>query len=270
MGGAYPITSASPDVLFYNPALVRNARGMQLSQQRYGGSSSLTQFVASSTANITAGVQILDFGVNGIMIGDQSLAIPVRSTNRASQVEGVIGYARTIKGLRLGGAAKWVEDYRFGAHTGGASFDVGAYANPADFLSVSLVGENLGEDGDGASFDLPRRIQLGLATDSHELGPLDVMMSGEVHDVKDGKVGGGLGAELSYWPFGGLTFYARGGVRMGTTKLHIVVPDRSLTEVKQQPVTAGGGVSYKRMTFEYAWEPFFGAPDAHRFGLHIN
>src|SRR3954471_1629341 len=64
MGGAYPVSSAGPDIVFYNPALVRNARGMMLSHERFGSESSLTSFAATSTTNITIGVQVLDYGAN--------------------------------------------------------------------------------------------------------------------------------------------------------------------------------------------------------------
>lgn len=272
MGGAYPITSASPDVVFYNPALVRGTRGLDMEHQRYAGNSSMTSFATSSTTGLAFGVQVLDQGdATGIVIGgDRSLSPPIASTTRAGEAEGVIAYARTVHGLRLGAAGKWVQDWRSGASTGAASFDVGFTANPLNFLSVAIAGQNLGKTGSTAEFDLPRRAQLLLATDSHEVGPLDVMASGEVHMVRGGKTGGGLGAEVSYWPFNGLTFFVRGGVRMGTTSLRVVVPDRRTTLVKQGAPTAGGGVSYKRFTFEYALETFKGVSASHRFGIHIN
>jgi hypothetical protein len=172
--------------------------------------------------------------------------------------------------VRLGVAGKWIQQWRDGMGTGGAAFDVGATANPLGFLAVGLVAQNLGPTGDDAKLDLPRRLQLQLATDSHELGPLDIMASGEVHKVRNGKVGGGIGTEISYWPFNRLTFFARGGLRMGTTSLRVIVPDRSLTIVKQNPPTAGAGVSYKRMTFSYAWDSLAGAADGHRFQVDIN
>lgn len=271
MGGAYPITSAQPDIIFYNPALIRNARGVLLSHQRYAGAGGLTTFATSSPAPISFGVQILDFGEPAaILIGDRSLALPVVSTTRAGEAEGVIAYARTVHGLRLGAAGKWVQHWSGSASTGDAVFDVGAYANPIGFLSVGIVGQNLGDGRAGASFDLPRRGQLVIATDSHEFGPMDVRASGEVHMVRGGKTGGGLGAELSYWPFGGLSFALRGGLRMGTTTLRVVAPDRSMTLIRQGVPTAGAGVRYKKFTFDYAFESFRGIEGSHRVGVVIN
>lgn len=278
MGGAYPITSVQPDVVFHNPALIRNARGISISHQVYAGESSLTTFATPAATPLSFGVQVLEFGEPvaefgkpaGVLVGDRSLAVPVSSTARAGEAEGVIAYARTVKGLRLGVAGKWVQHWSGGTSTGDAAFDVGAYANPIDFLSVGIVAQNLGDDRAGAPFDLPRRGQLTIATSSTELGPLDVMATGEMHIVSGGKTGGGIGAELSYWPFNGLTFALRGGARMGTTSLRVVIPGESMILIKQGVPTAGAGVRYKRFTFDYAFESFRGASASHRIGVLIN
>jgi hypothetical protein len=272
MGGAYPIRSAAPDVVFTNPALVGNARGISLSVERYAGDATLTTFAASSTTNITFGVQILGFDDPAFpLIGDQSLALAIGTgSSRAGEIAGTIGYSRTVLGVRLGAAGKWIEHWGNAQSTGAPAVDVGVTATPLDFLAVGLTAQNIGDFSADEALRLPFRTQLSLATSSTELGPLDVSASGEAHTVRDGKIGGGLGAQLSYWPFNGLTFYARGGARMGTTTLRIIGLGSSAVIVKQGIPTAGAGLTYKRFRFEYALDTFRGASDAHRFQVNIN
>ena len=76
---------------------------------------------------------------------------------------------------------------------------------------------------------------------------------------------GALGADMSYWPFTGLTFAARAGVRFGTESFDLF----PAVVVEESTFTAGGGVTWQRVTLDYAWEPFQNAGDAHRIGLRI-
>jgi hypothetical protein len=272
MGGAYPLTSARSDIVFYNPAMARGANGLLFSHERYGDAASLTSFVTGSTTNLTFGVQILDYRTesgSAATLDERQLS---RGGNlRAGEAEGVVGYARTIHGLRLGAAAKWVQHWSEGEGDGMAAFDVGFTMNPISGISLGLAVQNLGGENlvNGLAYELPRREALMVATDSHELGPLDVEASGEIHMVREDDLAGGLGVELSYWPFQGLTFIARGGARFGNDEL--ILAGRDVNPILKHDIpTAGAGVTYKRFTLEYAWEPFSGAPDAHRFSVRIN
>ena len=272
MGGAYPLASLRSDVVFYNPALARGASGHVLSHARYGDAASLSSFVTGTSLNLTFGVQVLDYGVNiaAAPVTDE-LELPAGGLFRGGEVEGIVGYARTFKGFRLGGAAKWVQQWYGNNTEGTAAFDAGITANVLGELIASLAVHNFGNGPvvSGTDFDLPRREQLIVSTRSHELGPLDLEASGELHMTREDDLAGGLGLEVSYWPFGGLTFAGRAGARLGNKSL--TLPGRIESPTVEHAVpTAGAGVQYKRFTFDYAWEPFKGAKDGHRLGLRVN
>jgi hypothetical protein len=272
MGGAYPLMSAHSDIVFYNPARARSTNGPLLTHVRYGDAANLTSFVAGTALNLTFGVQVLDYGTNGASAAAalDERELPVGGDLRAGEFEGVLGYATTIYGVRVGGAAKWVQHWSDSDGDGIAAFDVGVTTNnPLRGLSVGFAVQNIGDDvvADGSEYHLPRRESLMLATTSHELSILDFEVSGELHTIREKNLGGGLGIELSYWPFSGLTFMGRGGARFGNDPL--AIPGRS-EAVKHSVPTAGAGIAYKHFTLDYAWEPFAGAADAHHFTLRVN
>ncbi|MEO5511551.1 MAG: hypothetical protein ABIV28_02205 [Longimicrobiales bacterium] len=250
MAGAYPIDGVDADVVFYNPALGVGA-GVTTSYQRFGGESNLFS-LATSAAGVMFGVRALDIALSPA----------------AGELEGVAGYARTIKGLRLGVAAKWVRQVSGGQSKGIGALDAGVTASPIDWITLALAVQNIGGafEINSTTYDLPRTFQLLATTDTKDLGPIDVMMTAHATSVRHEDLRGGIGVQASYWPFNGLKFYGRGGVRIGRSTL----PAGVLSNGRESAGTAGAGITYRRTTFDYAWVPISGAPDSHRFGIRLN
>jgi hypothetical protein len=265
-GGAYPVTSPDADVIFYNPQLLSVARGFSLSAQRYGGDATLTTFAATLDANFGFGVQVLDYELPlGALRGSHVLLSDGGGPAR-SQAVAAVGYARTIKGVRLGIAGKWAQFWDDGVSDGVAALDVGSAINPISWLRVALAVQNIGNgfESGGIDYDLPLQASLNVSQQSRVVGPLDVALAGRLAGGPDVDLNGGLGVDISYWPFNGLTFSVRGGGRFGGDAVV-----RGTRVVEEGPVTAGAGVAFRRVTFDYAWESFSDAADAHRIGFRI-
>lgn len=269
LGGAYQVTSTDADAIFYNPVLLLSARGLGMSVQRYDDASTLSTLSAAIDLNFGFGLQVLEYGASNFAFDDEigsPAALPARGSLASGEVVGTIGYARTIWKVRLGAAAKWAHHWGAGMTDGIAAFDVGSFVNPISWLTVALAVQNLGGTFEfGAhDYELPTRAVLNVATRTRVVGPLDVSLSGYAHKTENRDPAGGGGVEVSYWPVSGLTFFGRGGLRFGTLSAGPAEPG-----IEERPFTAGGGITFNRISVDYAWEGFEGAPDAHRFGLRL-
>ena len=271
MGGAYMITAPDADGIFYNPQLLSAARGFSLSTQRFGSAATLATFAAALDANVGFGVQVLDYELpmfhTAEAIGSPA-ALSRGGGLTASEAVAMLGYARTIKGVRLGIAGKWAHHWSGDYSAGAGAVDVGSSINPLNWLMVALSVQNLGGDFSigPSDYKLPMMGTLLVTQRPRPIGPLDISLSGRVSAGPDVDTFGAVGADLGYWPFTGLTFAARAGLRFGTMT-HRLNPIDS--RVEQGMFTAGGGVTWQRVTLDYAWEPFQNADDSHRIGLRI-
>lgn len=272
LGGAYQLTAADADGIFYNPVLLLSGRGLGLAHQRYGGASTLTTLSGAIDVNFGFGVQVVEFVARQLSpnyeIGSPIL-LGVKGSNPSGEVLGTVGYARAIWKIRLGVAGKWAHHWGAGQEAGVAAFDVGGTLNPISWLTVALALQNLGGtfEFDGVEYDLPSRVVLNLATRPRVIGPLDVSLTGHAHKTAHRDAAGGVGLEASYWPFSGLTFFGRGGLRIGLRADEEFVFGAPV--VKERRFTAGGGITYSRVSLDYAWESFELAHDAHRIGLRV-
>jgi hypothetical protein len=272
LGGAYMINGADPDAIFFNPVLLQNARGISLSAQRYGSASTLSSFAFTTDVGLGIGVRVLDYAPGPSLDFDQfgsPLALGNRGFNSAGEVEGVVGYTRTVKKIRLGVAGKWVQHWSANRGAGAASFDVGGTVNPFNWMSVALSVQNIGDGIEmrGITHAFDTRALLLVSTRTKVVGPLDVALAGRMSAGEGSDPQGGVGVETSYYPFVGLTFFARAGGRFGTRA--VALNTSGITEAEESHFTAGAGMTYNRVSLDYAWEPFSGAPDAHRVGIRV-
>lgn len=275
LGGAYPGFGPDADAIFYNPALLQTVTGLSTSAQLYGSTGRLYTFSGANGTGFGAGVQFLDYQVFGPAPGS-GIGSPFglsddAGTGRAGQGEfnASIGYMRTFFGrLRVGAAAKWARHLGADESAGIAAFDVGSTYNPVNWLNLSLSVQNVAGSLklEATEYDPPTRVALHATTRTFPIGELDLALAARVNGGPDEDVSGGLGTEISYWPFSGLTFALRGGLKLGTGKYQPV----HLTEpIEEMPFAVGGGVSWGRISVDYALEPYRRAAHAHRIGLRV-
>lgn len=228
LGGSYVTSQADADAIFVNPVLLLTGRGISASFDQLSGAERYTGVSAALDLNFGMGVQVLD------RAGDLGVAASA-------------GYARTIKRIRLGVGAKYLQESR----STGFAFDLGSSINPISWLTVALAARNLGPDFERGpvSYELPRELALHAATNNRVLGEIDYRLAANVSHDLDSELYGGAGIELGYWPVQILTFNARAGARFGQAR---------------EGMTLGGGVTYSRVTLDYAW-----ADDQHRVGIRV-
>lgn len=268
LGGIYAPTGAvESDALFYNPALLAVARGLGVAAGRYGSASTFAAFSAVqplSPGGVAVGVLYLDYRLPqvywDVLATAGSASAPSntlfeRGPDLASNLAAVVGYGRTVKGVRLGVAAKLFEERRDWERGTGGAVDLGAAASLLG-ATLSLAVQNLGPDFElgGARSPLPRRVVLSAARPSLPVGPFDLVPTAGVAVERDGFVTPAAGAELSYWPVQGKTFVGRLGLRR--------TPDGGAS-----PLTLGGGFIGDRFAIDYAYERFGAEGGAHRVGV---
>mgnify|MGYP001821118100 FL=1 len=268
LGNAFLLGSRDSDVLFYNPGLLDRAQGFAGSLQLYGSSSSLATFSAGTSwfsGNVAIGIQSLSYGVESaqVLLGDDAPGYPtdpgsLRDNGDVGVGELVVsaGYSRTLFGIRMGLAGKYIQE-RFGrsrANTG--AVDLGAAKN-AGPVTLGLAAQNIGGTISipGEDVSLPTRFTLGAGSQSKVVGPLDVSAATALSYQLDGDLIPSIGLEVAYWPVTGRTFFARMGFR------HL--PE----EMSGTPLTFGGGFTGDSIVLDYAYEGFDKGTPSHRFTL---
>ncbi len=260
------VVSTDGDALFYNPGMLAQSRGSALSLQRYGShgtAGSMATATTSGSMTVGIGAQFVTYSVpvgaryadvvkpGGTRLSDSG-AVSATSTALT------FGFAKTIKGFRLGASAKYVED-RIGAmHDGTVAFDIGLnrVMGPG---TAGFVVQNLGVGPriDGIEGTLPRRIGVGYSVNRAIAAHWD--LGGQTALLLEGDlfVRPAGGAELAYVPIDGVAITLRQGFRLPRER------DESL-------VTTGLGVSVDRIAIDYALEPMRGGrPVSHRLGLRV-
>jgi hypothetical protein len=267
MGETYPAMAADPEAIFVNPALLQNARGMAGSLQRYGSASTFSSLSATTDVGLGFGVQILEYAPVIITAAQEigsAYGLSQRGPAAASEVVASIGYMRTFFGkVRLGVTGKWAQHWGAGFSDGVPAVDIGTAVNPFNWLNITAGVHNLGADLElgQLEYDLPTRYTVYASTRSRPVGPLDLAFAARagLNEAEDPT--GALGMEAGYWPFSGLNFYARAGARFG--------PVETAGDIEPSRITAGGGLTFRRVSLDYAWEPFDAGDDAHRIGLRF-
>jgi hypothetical protein len=241
LGGAYVLSTAESDGIFHHPGLIDAGRGISLSRAFLGSDGAALSLSGSG-----------EWFRGGIGFGLQSL-----NTDSHTEQVASLAYARTRSGLRVGVAAK-VVDQRVGdeRETYGAA-DVGV-ARTIGNVTAGLTARNIGADpsfdsGDGR---LPTALTLGAASRSRATGPLDLLIAARATWMRDSRFGFGGGVEAAYWPVTGRTFAVRAGYsEVGASSL--------------KPLTLGAGFSGDRISVDYAFQDGEGASraDVHRITL---
>ncbi|WP_353268118.1 hypothetical protein [Gemmatimonas sp.] len=261
------VSGNDADVIFYNPGMLAQARGMAVSVQRFGSqatSGSFGSVQALGAFTIGVGVQTLDYGAPAA--GGLEAAVRTGAPRlsdggpvSASSNVFVLGAARTIKGFRLGANVKYAEERLGGSRDGVAALDVGMNRplGPAT-IGVSVQNIGAGPQIGGIDGSLQTRVTIGYGGGLFPIWErFDIGMQSQLSVERDGFVRPAGGVELGYVPVEGVSFIIRQGVRMPRER------DESL-------VTGGFGVTVDRFSFDYAFDPVRGGrPVSHRVGIRV-
>ena len=264
--GNVAVAGRDDDVLFYNPAQLVAARGTSVSAEQF-----------SSTARVGAMSSVIRFNSGGIALGatmaefDSPLvAYPVA---RADLVSGgpvlgssgslVLGVAQVIKSVRIGGAAKFVEERIDRNRSSRGVFDIGLgrdFFGYAFGLAVQNIGESFapttvpGSEFTRLGSRMPLRTTVG-ASRGWFTDDFDFTATAAVSTLRDGFVVPAGGAERFDSWLSGYTVAFRAGARR---------PEKG-----EGPITAGAGFTVDRLTLDYALETLSNSRVAHRIGLRI-
>jgi hypothetical protein len=284
-GGARPLSmgnvgigSRDDDVIFYNPSQLVNARGFSASAERYSstaGGGSLSGVTRLNNGGIGIGVRVLDYEAQANGFPATRATSLDAGSGSGTALEASIGVAQVIKGLRVGGAAKYVEDNAQLVRVSRAALDVGVSKDMFRFYTIGLTVQNIGrsmsvpcsnttkctslvQDGPMSAtltrVKLPLRTTLGFVG-SHQLGEFDFVGTAAVSVLyKDFVIPAG-GMELGYSWLSGYSIALRAGAR------------RPLPG--EQAFTAGAGYTMDRLSIDYALETLSGSRMGHRVGLRV-
>jgi hypothetical protein len=296
--GNVGVASRDDDVLFYNPAQLAVARGTSASFERYSASSSsgaLSSVTRFSNSAIAIGVSIADYKTPTAFVspaGGASAVTPIAEfpLDRQSSLgpglgegltsEAAFGYAITLKGIRLGGAAKYVEDEVPAVRIQRGALDLGVAKDLFGFYTIALAVQNIGPSTEisciihseighepceveatpappsslRVPLYLPLRTTLG-GSFSHQLGEFDFLSTAAVSMLRSNALYPAAGAELGYSWLDGYSVAIRAGARRP-------VPGES-------GVTAGAGFTADRLSIDYALETLSDSRVGHRIGLRI-
>jgi hypothetical protein len=264
--GNVAIASRDDDVLYYNPAQLVAARGMSMSIEQFsptartGALSSVTRF---NSGGIAVGATVAEFdspiGSYPIVRSDLVTGGPVAG----SEASLVFGMAQVFKSLRVGAAAKFVEERIAQSRNSGTVFDVGLGRDFFGYtfgLAVQNIGESFGPTSRpgteflGVNSRMPLRTTVGAAR-GWNTDVFDFSATAAVSTLRDGFVVPAGGGEVAYSWLDGYTVILRAGGRR---------PERG-----EGPLTAGLGFVVDRMSIDYALETLSGSRVAHRIGLRI-
>jgi len=263
LGGAYLLSAPDADAIFYNPALMDGDRGLTGSLSRFGSASQLLSAAVGTSwwhGGLSVGVMSLSYSAASFSSGAFArgeAGLWERGALEASEQVGVVAYARTLFGFRVGGAARLIDLRAGGGHSVSGAFDVGVIRGLGP-LTLGFSAQNLGPDPDLGTVEatLSRTMTAGAATRSKAIGPLDVSLAGSTSwRGRDLHAAGG-GVEVSYWPMRGRTFTARVGYRW--------VEASALA-----PVTFGLGYTGDSISLDYAVEAVDDGRATHRITLRV-
>jgi hypothetical protein len=260
MGDAYAALTNDPDLIFYNPAQLTAARGIGVAAHRFGDATTLVTLSAVANlapGGIGIGVQFLDQATDATSYADLARGgesdLLVRGDELATSAVGMVGYGRTVKGIRVGVVGKAILQEFANARDATLAADVGVASG--SMFQIALVGQHLGPGLrlDDSRVALPHRVTLALGAPRLEAGPFDVASGVSGSYLRDGSFGGSGGAEVSYMPLDGFTFNGRVGVR-------------SFEGDGTRP-TVGAGFTGERFSLDYAFHPIGGDGSGHRLGI---
>jgi hypothetical protein len=261
VGNAF-VAGRSPEVLFYNPAMLSYQPGVAASVQRTGTTawlSSVASVYALPGGAAGIGVQWMEFteAAGGLRATPPA---PVVGVGASSMAATLALNGPTIKTIRIGLAAKYLHEQVGESRDGALGFDVGVGKEFFGRTTVGLAAQNLGGplQIEGTTVDLPARVSLGIVGFAPPLGTYwDVAGAAQVSYLRDGTIGAGGGVEISFVPLDGWAFTGRVG-------------GRRVTEgTDASPLTLGAGMSFDRLSLDYAFNAIDGGGVAHRVGFRI-
>jgi hypothetical protein len=249
------------DALFHNPALLQNASGVLASGQRYGSGSRLVSFAGISDwlgGGVAIGIRQLTYGASteipSSLPADEESLFQTGGVG-ASETVAVVGYSRTLLGIRLGVAGKLIDQRLGGSRAAVGAADVGA-AYPLGPIIVAAGVKNLGPALSLRDEDIPLPVigTIGATSEFAPVGPLDLSGSFQVTRDGQGEIVPSGGIEVAWWPIVGRTIVGRIG--------YARVPSGSAA-----PLTFGGSFLLDDFVLEYAYQSFDGDDRAHRFSV---
>jgi hypothetical protein len=276
--GNVGVASRDDDVLFYNPAQLVIARGMSISGERYSSVASgatLSSVTRFNNGGIAVGMNMVDYRAPQATLPAFGSDLGRDGVASATSVDAVLGIAQAYKGVRVGVAAKYVEDQLPDQRIGRAAFDAGLAKDFMRFYSVGLAVQNI---GGSTTYPCPTcvlalssqppnpplmirarspiRTTLGIAT-ARPLGSFDVAATFGLSMLRGEWVPPAGGAELGYSWLDGYSLALRVGA---------AAPGPS-----ESRATAGIGFTMDRLTIDYAAEsPWSGKSVVqHRIGLRV-
>jgi hypothetical protein len=217
------------DVLFYNPAMLTQARGMSASVQR-DGRDAATGAIAS----------VQTFGALGVGLGARLTTSPAERFE--SSLALTAGAARALGPARLGVAGTYARE----ADRGALSVDVAGVLpfGPGDALGVSVIVQHLGATiAPNSVFGnaKPWRTVVAFGGRNYPLATFfDLSAYTQMSIDADGTQQLAGGAELAWVPLEGVAVAVRGGARNA----------RPI----ERPFTAGLGMTLDRWSIDYAVE----------------
>ena len=256
--GNIAVAGRDDDVIFFNPAQLVVARGTSVSLARMSPvarGAALSTVMRVGPAGIGFGVNYLEYHTTGVTYPLTREDILDRNAAIGSSVLGSVGYAQTVKGVRLGASANYAVDAISLERFGNVYADVGAARDFGRYtvgLALQHLGPSLKRGGD--RIEAPALATLGMAT-SRALGPLDLLATAAV-SANEEKAYGGLGAELGWSWISGYSIAGRAGVHQPNA---IGIAD----------YTAGFGFTADRMTVDLAAELLDRGRVSYRAGLRI-
>lgn len=257
------VASRDDDALFYNPAELTTVRGTSVSAQRYwpgNTSGAFSTVLAFWGGGLGIGGQWLGYSTNATGLPISAASLDSAGTQTASSMAATLGFARTIKGLRVGIATKVAQESAPSARNTSGFVDIGIDKGTR-FASFAFAIQNVSTFGVSRTLE-PARATLGAMTElalaQYIKGAspfVDIGLASQVSVLEDGWIKPSGGVELSYVWIQGYGLTLRGGARR--------------PEPGERPMTAGATLTADRIRFDYALETREGDNLSHRIGVRV-
>jgi hypothetical protein len=261
LGNAFVLVSRDSDGVFYNPALLAEAQGVNLGVQRWSRAGTLASASGArgwAGGGVGVGLLALHYGApttDPIALPRDPAFLFEDGGEGGSELVASAGYAREVRGVRIGVAAKLIQQRLGEERDATAAGDVGA-AMELGPLNIGLALQNLGPALKLGRSEVPlmHRLTLAASTRRRPLGPLDIGATGAASRDAKGDITAGLGVEVAWWPIVGRTFIARVGIQR-------------VEESSADPFTFGAAFFGDEFFLEYAYQGFDEARKSHRMGI---
>lgn len=259
LGGSYVALADDAFSMYWNPAGLARVRrreaAAQVNSYFQGVDQNFLAYAHKSERNGVYGISLNLFGVSDIPKTTVSANGAVNSvgTFDASDMALSLGYARSITGWFLaGGAAKYIRSTIASYDANTYAFDGGVIFLPISRLSVGFTLQNVGprygfmRDKDS----LPILYRMGVA--GYLLKNRQLVLTLDLSQAKEEIMTASMGCEYTL-----MNMYS---FRVGYLSANTDV-DRGLT--------AGFGLRYRMLGFEYAFVPYGILGDTHRYSLRV-